>query len=75
MSYSYENARKNAKKVADAVFNLHIQPGALDDGEWWIFPWKEDMDPPFICVHQKIGGICMYDPESHPKFKDAVMID
>ncbi len=75
MSYPYESARKNAEKVADAIYGLHLKPGALDDGEYYIFQWKEDFKENPICVHKRMGGICFYDPEAHPAFKDAVMIN
>lgn len=72
--YTYSNARKNAEKVADAIYGLHLKPEALDDGEFYIFPWEEETEEIPICVHKKMGGICLYDPDSHPAFKDAVVV-
>ncbi len=73
LAMTLSDARKNAIKVADAIFNARLKPEVLDDGEWYIFQWDEPIDEPMICVHKKIGGICYYNPESHPAFKDAVI--
>ena len=73
--YSYEQARKNAEKIADNIYNLHLKPGALDDGEWWVFLWEEEAPFDLICVHKNIGGICTYDPKAHPAFEKAVFVN
>jgi len=72
--YSYQDARRNAEKVADNIYGLHLKPDALDDGEFWIFPWVEETTEIPLCVHKNMGGICLYDPEAHPAFKDAVTV-
>ena len=72
--YSYSDARRNAKKVADNIYGLHLKPEALDDGEFYIFLWEEETTEIPICVLKKMGGICLYDPEAHPAFKDAVVV-
>lgn len=72
--YDYQTARKNAAKVADNIYGLHIRD-ELDDGTYWIFPWLEEgiTEIP-LCVHKNMGGICLYDPEAHPEFKNAVPV-
>lgn len=72
--YDYQTARKNAAKVADNIYGMHIQPEALDDGVFWIFPWKEETDEIPLCVHKNMGGICLYDPDAHPAYQNAVTI-
>lgn len=72
--YSLEQARRNASKVADGIWNLHVKPEVLDDGEYYIFQWVEETDEIPIGVLKSCGGICPYDPEGHPAFKDAVVI-
>lgn len=71
--YDYQTARKNAAKVADNIYGLHIRDG-LDDGTFWIFPWEEETDEIPLCVHKNMGGICSYDLDAHPEFKDAVPV-
>jgi len=74
MAYSLSDARRNAEKVADNIYGLHLKPDVLDDGEFWIFPWLEETEEIPLCVHKEMGGICLYDPEAHPAFKDAVTV-
>ena len=74
MGYSFSDARRNAEKVASNIYGLHLKENALDDGEFWIFPWEEETNEIPLCVHKKMGGICLYDPEAHPDFKDAVTV-
>ena len=74
MAYSFSDARHNVAKVADNIYGLHLKPEALDDGEFWIFPWEEETDEKPLCVHKNMGGICLYDPEAHPAFRDAVTV-
>lgn len=74
MSYPYEAARRNAEKVADNIYGFHLKPEALDDGTFYIFPWVEETEQEMICVHKNMGGICLYDLEAHPEFKNAVPV-
>lgn len=74
MAYSLSDARRNVEKVADNIYGLHVKPEILDDGEFWIFPWLEETDEKLLGVHKNMGGICLYDPEAHPAFKDAVTV-
>ena len=74
MGYSFSDARRNVEKVASNIYGLHLKPDALDDGEFWIFPWEEETSDIPLCVHKNMGEICLYDPESHPAFKDAVTV-
>lgn len=74
MGYTFSEARRNVEKVAANIYGLHLKEEALDDGEFWIFPWKEETKENPLCVRKSIGGICMYDPEAHPAFKDAVTV-
>ena len=74
MTYSLSEAKRNAAKVANNIFGFHLKPEVLDDGKYWVFQWIEETDEPMLCVHQDMGGICLYDPEAHPEFKNAVVI-
>ena len=74
MSYPLSSARRNAEKVADNVCGFHLKPEVLDDGEFFIFQWEEETDETPLAVHKNMGGICLYDPEAHPAFKDAVTV-
>lgn len=71
MACAYSDAKRNADRVAERIFGMKLQPGAMDDGEYWIFPWAAETEEHPIGVHKRSGGICLYDPEAHPAFREA----
>ena len=71
--FDYQMAMKNADKVADGIFNLHIRQ-VLDDGTNWVCLWEEDTDENPIAINKESGGIFLYNLEAHPEIKDAVPV-
>lgn len=54
---------------------LHVSSVALDDGEYFIFGYDEEVDLPPIAVNQKTGEIEDYFPPDHSAFLNAKEIN
>lgn len=65
-----EKAKQKAQEAA-LESGLHLALSALDDGEYFIFGYDEEVDLPPIAVNQKTGEIEDYFPPSHPNFLKA----
>ena len=65
---------KEAKRKAEeSVKNegLHISSTVLDDGEYFIFGYTEEIDISPVAVNKHTGEIEDYFPPDHPNFLKA----
>ncbi len=66
-------AYKTAKAEIESE-HLHIAKEIYDDGEYFIFGYKEDIDIDPVGVNKKTGELITYYPPDHPADAKRVRI-
>lgn len=56
---------KNARKKAEEYASGMKLEKALDDGEYFIFSYDEEVDEPPVCVNKETGEVDDYFPPDH----------
>lgn len=68
----FEDAKKKAQ---EAMKDMDLKVGsAMDDGEYFIFGYSEEVDLSPIGVNKETGEVIDYFPPEHPKFMKATEI-
>lgn len=69
---AFEDAKKKAQ---DIMKDMGLKSGSvMDDGEFYIFGYSEEVDISPIGVNKNTGEVIDYFPPEHPKFANATEI-
>ena len=70
------NVKEAKKKAQEYIEDTDLKIGdCMDDGEYFIFGFTEEVDFSPIGVNKKTGEVIDYFPPDHPKFIDAIEIE
>lgn len=70
-----KEATKIAERVAQKEIGENIGGSVLDDGEYFIFDYEDEVDIDPLAVSKETGKCIVYDPTEHDGFLTAKEIE